>query len=98
MKSIEYEQIGKKIKVGEDVLISPDYYDDGLSFGTIFKDERAFYEQPDEVCYVPEAVFAEGHPEIINGKEYYSASMATHVGIWRNFLKEKQMMKANQLT
>lgn len=62
MNAKDYLLIGQKTVIGDDVMFTPGYYDDGCSFGTIFKDERAFYEQPNEVCYIPEATFSEAEP------------------------------------
>ena len=49
--------IGKKIAFKGETLYSPGYYDDGLAFGTVFKDEDAFKKRPDDVCYIPEHAF-----------------------------------------
>lgn len=66
--------IGKKIIVDGETLYHPEYVDDGWTFGTIFKDEDAFKNNTDDVCYIPEAVFIYEEPEpaeVFDGEEYY---------------------------
>lgn len=64
--------IGQKTERGGRTLFAPGYYSDGLSFGRIFKDEKAFREDRDAVCYIPEYGFDEdAEPVVIDGVEYY---------------------------
>lgn len=65
-------QIGLKSEFNGTTLYSPEYYDDGLSFGRVYKNYKAFYENPDEVCYVPESEF-EDNPDVheIDGRLFY---------------------------
>ena len=68
----DYTIIGEKKIVDGRTLYSKGYYSDGLSFGQIFKDEKAFREDRDAVCYIPEYGFdSEAKPIIIDGVEYY---------------------------
>lgn len=72
MNNEDYIMVGERITKDGDELFSPDYYDDGCSFGTFFKDEKAFREEHDQVCYIPEAYFDDEDPILINGKEFYA--------------------------
>lgn len=67
----EYLTIGKKITIGGMEFFQQGFYDDGITFGSIYKNERAFCEQPDEICYVPESSFDFGNLIIYNGEEYH---------------------------
>lgn len=55
---------GKYVKIGElrivdgDVSVKQGYFDDGLAFGRIFKDEEIYRLNWDAVCYVPEQGFS----------------------------------------
>ena len=64
-------RIGKKIVLNGETLYQPDYYDDGITFGTIFKDYDAFYNNPDAVCYIPEAFFDDCDSETVEGEKFY---------------------------
>lgn len=76
--------VGKKIVIDGETLYSPDFYYDGESFGTFFKDIVAFDNKRDEVCYIPEAHFADEEPAaIIDGRKYYRVD-----GYTRNDLEE----------
>ena len=74
-----YLKVGKKITIDGQDYYSRDYYDSGLSFGTFFKDEQAFNEDPDAVCYIPEYGFdnelgtGDDEPETktIDGEKFY---------------------------
>lgn len=67
--------IGQKTERGGRTMFAPGYYSDGLSFGHIFKDEKAFRENRNAVCYIPEYGFdSEAEPVIIDGVEYYDES------------------------
>ena len=46
---------------------------DGLGYGYVYKNERAFMEQPDEVCYIPEHAFDDVQPVRVDSKDYYPA-------------------------
>ena len=68
-------KIGKKKVVDGETLYSPEYYDNGCCFGTIYKDSTAFYNNPDEVCYVPEHAFDFSSVAHVDGEDnYYVAS------------------------
>lgn len=69
---MEYTQIGSKLTHNGETLYSPDTYDDGLTCGCIFKDEKAFVEDKKAICYIPEHAFDEVEPVVsINGKDYF---------------------------
>ena len=63
--------IGEVIEVNGEKLYAPGYYDNGICFGHIYKNEVAFYSNPDEVCYINEYAFEEADKVVINGKDYY---------------------------
>ena len=69
----EYTLIGKKLVKDGVTYYAPAYYDDGLTFGTFYKDEKAFKEDSEAVCYIPEYGFDENAPVYINGEKYYKA-------------------------
>lgn len=71
MEEREYEILGEKRIVNGETLYSCDYFDNGCFFGTYFKDEKAFYENPKEVCYIPEAAFDDLEGIEIDGKTFY---------------------------
>lgn len=67
-----YILIGEKTVLDGKTLFSPGYYSDGLTFGHIFKNEKAFREDRNAVCYIPEYGFDEdAEPVVIDGVEYY---------------------------
>ena len=72
-----YLQVGNKITYEGETLYSSGYYDDGVSFGRIYKDEDAFYNHPDEVCYIPEVYFDYNNHITINEVEYISSERYT---------------------
>lgn len=57
MSKKEYLKVGEITVVSGEVFIRPEYYTNGLSFGTIFKDEEAYDNDWDAICYVPEYGF-----------------------------------------
>lgn len=65
MKSKKYLLIGQKIVRDGKTLYAPEYYDDGITDGDFFKDEKAFHEDRDAVCYIPEAYFEDERPAAI---------------------------------
>ena len=73
MSKNDYTQIGEKITIVGTTYYAPGYYDDGWAFGRIYKDERAFYENPDEICYINEYAFEEADSIIVDGKAFYNA-------------------------
>ena len=72
----EYLQIGKKITIEGENYYSADYNCDCCSNGFIYKSEKAFKENPDEVCYIPEYAFVEASKDFpddilcIDGEKY----------------------------
>lgn len=68
-----YEIAGKKATLNGQVFYQNEYYSfDGLSYGYVFKDEKAFRENPKEVCYIPEHAFDDAEEVIIEGETYYA--------------------------
>lgn len=68
-----YEIAGKKATQDGQAFYQNEYYSfDGLSYGYIFKDEKAFKENPKEVCYIPEHAFDDAEEVIIDGETYYA--------------------------
>lgn len=63
----DYVIIGKKISVNGIDYYQPNYSGEG----DVYKNEQAFEENPDEVCYIPEHAFDELEPVVIDGEEYY---------------------------
>lgn len=70
----EYFKIGESKVVDGEVMIKPDYYDDGLSFGNIFKDAETYEKDWDAVCYVPEHAFDDMEPDNEGFYEVYGYS------------------------
>ena len=66
-----YILIGKKIVLDGETLFAPEYHSDGSNFGTIFKDEKAFCNDPNAVCYIPEVIFEDAEKVVINGVDFY---------------------------
>ena len=63
---MEYEIIGEKR-----VINGKNYYCPGDSDnGYCYKNEQAFKENPDEVCYIPEHAFDDGDVKVIDGREF----------------------------
>lgn len=80
----DYEMAGKKATVNGQTFYSNEYYSfDGLSYGFVFKDEKAFRENPDEICYIPEHAFDDAEEVIINGETFYAVE-----GYTRNALEQ----------
>lgn len=63
--------IGEKIFHDGEWLYHPETYDDGLTYGCIFKDEHAWENEPDTACYIPEHAFDDLEPIAIDGKDFY---------------------------
>lgn len=72
----EYLKIGELKVVNGETFVKPDYYDDGLVHGTIFKDAEAYAKDWDAICYVPEYGVS-GH-ESFNGGYYSNFDGYTH--------------------
>lgn len=69
----EYHALaGKKITIDGETYYTNEYYShDGMSYGYVYKDEKAFKENPKEVCYIPEHGFDDAEEIEINGETYY---------------------------
>lgn len=67
-----HEFAGKKVTVNGETFYSQEYYSfDGMEYGYVYKNEQAFYENPDEVCYIPEYEFNDAYWIDVNGERYY---------------------------
>lgn len=53
----EYIKLGERRVVDGEIQYKPGYYDDGLAFGHIYKDEEAYEKDWDATCYIPEYAF-----------------------------------------
>lgn len=63
---------GKKIIVNGDTFYQQGYYSlDGMEYGYIYKNEQAFCENPDEICYIPEHEFDDADWIDVDGERYY---------------------------
>jgi len=69
----DYETYGERRMIDGVAHYSQGYRDDGLTYGYVYWNERAFMEQPDEVCYIPEHAFDDVQPVRVDGTDYYSA-------------------------
>lgn len=59
----EYLKLGElQIRDGAS-FVKREVFDDGLTFGSIFKDEEAYEKDWDAICYIPEAFFADIEPD-----------------------------------
>lgn len=63
MSKQDYIKIGESKILDGQVVIKPDYYDDGLAFGNIFKDEEIYQNNWGAVCFVPEYAFEDVEPD-----------------------------------
>ena len=70
----DYRTYGERRTVDGEVYYSQGCCSDGMEEGWVFKDERAFAEQPDEVCYIPEHAFDDVEPTMIDGERFYPAN------------------------
>lgn len=71
MSKKDYATFGEKRVIDGKTYYSQGYYDDGLCFGCIYKNEEAFYENKDEVCYIPEGAFEDVEPIEVDGERFY---------------------------
>lgn len=63
MPKNEYLKVGEIKRIDGDVFVKRECYDDGLTFGYIFKDEEAYEKDWDAICYIPEACFEDTEPD-----------------------------------
>lgn len=50
----EYQIIGKIKYVDGQLWVNPEYLTDGITYGVVYKNYKAYFDNWDEVCYVPE--------------------------------------------
>ncbi len=65
---------GKKITIDGDIYYSNAYFFNGAEYGGIFKDEKAFKEDPKAVCYIPEHAFDDAEGIEVDGETYYDVT------------------------
>jgi len=68
-----YQTYGERRMIYGAAHYSPGYRSDGCTYGYVYWNERAFMEQPDEVCYIPEHAFDDVQPVRVDGEDYYPA-------------------------
>lgn len=69
----DYRTYGERRVIDGEVYYSQGECSDGMEYGWAFKDEGAFAEQPDEICYIPEHAFDDVEPLKIDGTDFYPA-------------------------
>lgn len=73
-----YEMFGKKEKYKGKWLYSGGWYNDGMAYGTIYKNYSAFYEpwrykNPNEIVYIPEYGFPDDRTKRVSEDELQSS-------------------------
>ena len=69
----EYQNVGEKRIINGETFYSQGTATDGMEYGYVYKNEQAFYEQPDEICYIPEHAFDDIDFCEMNGEKFYRA-------------------------
>ena len=67
----QYRTYGERRVIDGEVYYSQGCCSDGMEYGWVYKNEQAFHEQPDEVCYIPEHAFDDVEPIEIDGERFY---------------------------
>lgn len=70
----DYQTYGERRMIDGVAHYSQGYRSDGMTYGYVYWNERAFMEQPDEVCYIPEHAFDDVEPTMIDGERFYPAN------------------------
>lgn len=68
---MEYNNAGNKIAINGVNYYSQESYSNGLDYGYVYRNEQAFHDDPDEVCYIPEHAFDDVIPIDVDGVDYY---------------------------
>lgn len=69
-----YQQTGRCIVKDGRTYFTNEYLSiDGCGYGYVYKDEKAFKEDPKAVCYIPEHAFDDVEPVTVDGVECYPA-------------------------
>lgn len=68
---MEYNNAGNKISINGVNYYSHECYSNGFEYGYVYKNEQAFRNDPDEVCYIPERAFDDVIPIDVDGVDYY---------------------------
>lgn len=69
-----YPTIGQLKEYKSKILVKPEWYDDGYTWGNIYKNGSNYEKDWDAVCYIPESHFSEATP---NSNGYYSGVYET---------------------
>lgn len=70
----ELQQTGRCIVKDGRTYFTNEYLSiDGCGYGYVYKDEKAFKEDPKAVCYIPEYAFDGVEPVTVDGVECYPA-------------------------
>lgn len=59
MEDNKYLLIGQKTVHDGKTLYAPGFYEDDINCGDFFKDAKAFHEDRNAVCYIPDSFFAD---------------------------------------
>lgn len=70
MRTNDFLMVGKKAVFEGQTVYQQGYFDDGFTYGYVYKSEKAFKENPDEVCYIPENAFIDAEEVEINGEKF----------------------------
>ena len=68
---MEYNNAGSKIALNGVNYYSQESCSNGCDYGFVYKNEQAFHDDPDEVCYIPEHAFDDVIPIDVDGVDYY---------------------------
>lgn len=71
----DYQTYGEKRIINGEVYYSQGRCSDGMEYGWVYKNERAFAEQPDEVCYIPEYAFEGVESVMVDATDFYPADV-----------------------
>ena len=83
----ELQHAGKRIELDGQTYFTNEYFSiDGCGYGYVYKDEKAFKEDPKAVCYIPEYGFEDAEPVEIDGEDFYPAEQVS--GYTREMLEQ----------
>ena len=74
----ELQQAGRCIVKDGCTYFTNEYFSiDGCGYGYVYKNEKAFKEDPKAVCYIPEYGFTDAEPVKIDGEGFYPAEQVS---------------------
>lgn len=74
----DLQQAGKCIVKDGKTYYTNEYFSiDGLGYGYVYKNEKAFKENPKAVCYIPEYGFEKAEEVTIDGERCYPAEQVS---------------------